>query len=124
VLNANFPTCPAKGWPIASGVIEGACRHFVKDRCELSGMRWTQTGAESLLRMRAIAENGDGCRVYRDIGIAYHTDRKAQRHIRLYGKALSQPKTVFSQASGLPKTTLEVVAICDPQNYAELPLAA
>lgn len=39
-----------RGWPIASGVIEGACRHFVKDRCELSGMRWTQTGVENLLR--------------------------------------------------------------------------
>jgi hypothetical protein len=35
----DYPTYLAKGWPIASGVIEGACRHFVKDRCELSGMR-------------------------------------------------------------------------------------
>ena len=40
----------ADGWPIASGVIEGACRHLVKDRCELSGMRWTKTGVEELLR--------------------------------------------------------------------------
>jgi hypothetical protein len=38
----------SNGWPIASGIIEGACRHFVKDRCELSGMRWLQTGAESV----------------------------------------------------------------------------
>jgi hypothetical protein len=29
----------SSGWPIASGVIEGACRHLVKDCCELSGMR-------------------------------------------------------------------------------------
>ena len=34
----------AAGWPIASGVIEGACRHLVKDRCELSGMRFTPVG--------------------------------------------------------------------------------
>ena len=47
----------AQGWPIASGVIEGACRHL--DRFELSGMRWTQAGAENLLRLRAVAENGD-----------------------------------------------------------------
>ena len=33
------------GGRIASGVIEGACRHLVKDRCELSGMRWTPEGA-------------------------------------------------------------------------------
>lgn len=58
-----------KGWPIASGVIEGACRHFVKDRCEFSSMRWTQAGAENLLRLRAIAENDDGCRACRDIGM-------------------------------------------------------
>ncbi|MCW3052338.1 MAG: hypothetical protein JWN14_1508 [Chthonomonadales bacterium] len=49
----------AAGWPIASGVIEGACRHLVKDRCELSGMRWTQAGAEALLRLRSVLENGD-----------------------------------------------------------------
>ncbi len=65
-----------QGWPIASGVIEGACRHFVKDRCELSGMRWTQTGVENLLRLRAVAENGD----WDD----YHLFRKRQRHTRLY----------------------------------------
>ena len=66
----------AQGWPIASGVIEGACRHLVKDRFELSGMRWTQNGAENLLRLRAVAENGD----WDD----YHEFRKQQRHGRLY----------------------------------------
>jgi hypothetical protein len=55
----DYPTYLAKGWPIASGVIEGACRHFVKDRFELSGMRWTQAGAENLLHLRAVAENDD-----------------------------------------------------------------
>ena len=39
----------ARGWTIATGVIEGACRHLVKDRCELTGMRWTIDGAEALL---------------------------------------------------------------------------
>ena len=64
------------GWPIASGVIEGACRHFVKDRCERSGMRWTQAGAEALLRLRAVAINED----WDD----FHDFRKRQRHLRLY----------------------------------------
>ncbi|MBX3053516.1 MAG: ISKra4 family transposase [Caldilineaceae bacterium] len=66
----------ARGWPIASGVIEGACRHIVKDRLELSGMRWTQAGAENLLRLRSVAINGD----WDD----YHQFRKYQRHQRLY----------------------------------------
>ncbi len=64
-----------KGWPIASGVIEGVCRHFVKDRMELSGMRWSIDGAESLLHLRAVAENNDW--------ETYHRFRKQQRQQRL-----------------------------------------
>ena len=71
----DYPTYLARGWPIASGVIEGACRHFVKDRCELSGMRWNQDGAENLLHLRAIAENDDWD--------AYRDFRRRQRHARL-----------------------------------------
>jgi hypothetical protein len=41
------------GYPIASGVIEGACRHFVKDRMERSGMRWRLSGAQAMLDVRA-----------------------------------------------------------------------
>lgn len=64
------------GWPIASGVIEGACRHLVKDRMELSGMRWTPEGAEPLLHLRSVAENDDWD--------TYHHFRRQQRHARLY----------------------------------------
>ena len=80
----------AHGWPIASGVIEGACRHFVKDRCELSGMRWSQQGAEHLLRLRAVAENDDWD--------AYHRFRRRQRHLRLYQCPFPQSETLEMQA--------------------------
>jgi hypothetical protein len=80
----------AHGWPIASGVIEGACRHFVKDRCELSGMRWSLTGAEQLLRLRAVAENDDWD--------AYHAFRKRQRHQRLYSLPFPQTDSLDSLA--------------------------
>lgn len=46
------------GYPIASGVIEGACHHFVKDRMEGSGMRWELEGAQAMLFLRAIYLNG------------------------------------------------------------------
>jgi hypothetical protein len=36
----NYPTALAQGWPIATGVIEGACRHLIKDRMDLTGARW------------------------------------------------------------------------------------
>ena len=55
----DYATCLSIGLPIASGVIEGACRHIVKDRMELSGMRWTQNGAETLLQLRCVRHNGD-----------------------------------------------------------------
>lgn len=48
----------AAGYPIASGVVEGACRHLVKDRLEQTGMRWTVDGAQSMLHLRAIYLNG------------------------------------------------------------------
>jgi hypothetical protein len=44
-----------QGFPIASGVIEGACRHVVKDRLERTGMSWTRPGAQAMLHLRAIA---------------------------------------------------------------------
>jgi len=47
-----------KGYPIASGVIEGACRYVVKDRMERTGMRWVLSGAEAMLNLRCIALNG------------------------------------------------------------------
>jgi hypothetical protein len=43
-----------EGYPIASGVIEGACRHVIKDRMEQGGMRWTLAGAEAMLHVRSV----------------------------------------------------------------------
>lgn len=48
----------AAGYPIGSGVAEGACRHLVKDRMEQTGMRWTVEGARSMLQVRALYLNG------------------------------------------------------------------
>lgn len=47
----------AAGYPIGSGVAEGACRHLVKDRLECTGMRWTVNGAQAMLHLRAIYLN-------------------------------------------------------------------
>jgi hypothetical protein len=43
-----------RGYPIATGVIEGACRYLVKDRMERTGARWSLEGAEAVLRLRAL----------------------------------------------------------------------
>ena len=47
------------GLPIATGVIEGTCRHLIKDRMDITGARWGLTGAESVLRLRALKQSGD-----------------------------------------------------------------
>ena len=44
----------ARGYPIASGVIEGACRNVVKDRLERTGMNWKIPGAQAMLELRCI----------------------------------------------------------------------
>jgi len=80
-----------KGWPIGTGVIEGVCRHVVKDRMELSGMRWTVTGADALLALRAVNENGDWDE--------FHTFRRTHCHEQLYGAPL--PDTWIDQAEYL-----------------------
>jgi hypothetical protein len=49
----------AAGYPIGSGVVEGACRHLVKDRMEQTGMRWRIAGAQAVLSLRAIYVNDD-----------------------------------------------------------------
>jgi hypothetical protein len=48
-----------KGWPIATGVIEGACRHLIGDRLDITGARWGLAGAEAVLKLRALIANGD-----------------------------------------------------------------
>jgi len=68
----------AAGYPIGSGVIEGACRHLVKDRLERSGMRWHPDGAQAMLDLRATYLNGEWEAFW-----SYHVE---QEDNRLYGK--------------------------------------
>jgi hypothetical protein len=55
----DYATALAKGWQIASGVIEGSCRYLVRDRFEITGARWSLEGAEAMLKLRAVRANGD-----------------------------------------------------------------
>ena len=64
------------GYPIGSGVVEGACRHLVKDRMEQAGMRWRIAGAQAILGLRAIYVNADWD--------AFHADRIHTEQRKLY----------------------------------------
>jgi hypothetical protein len=67
----------AAGYPIGSGVAEGACRHLVKDRMEQTGMRWTLEGAQAMLHVRALYLN--------DQWNEFLEYRIEQEQTRLYG---------------------------------------
>jgi hypothetical protein len=70
----DYPRALAAGWPIATGVIEGACRHLVKDRLDLTGSRWGLDGAEAILKLRALRSNDDW-----DDYWPYHLRQERQR---------------------------------------------
>jgi hypothetical protein len=70
----GYHTALANGWPIATGVIEGACRHLIKDRMDITGARWGLDTAEAILRLRALVTNGDF-----DAYWAFHLRQEHQR---------------------------------------------
>lgn len=55
----KYDECLSQGYPIGSGVVEGACRHLVKDRMERTGTHWRIPGAQAMLDLRAVYLNGD-----------------------------------------------------------------
>ena len=71
----DYATALANGWPIATGVIEGACRHLVKDRMDLTGARWSLDGAEAVLRLRALCASKD-----LDDYMDFHQRKERQRN--------------------------------------------
>jgi hypothetical protein len=71
------------GLPIATGVIEGACRHLVKDRMDITGARWGLAGAEAILRLRSLRSSGDLARYWE-----FHRAREFERnHASRYDEA-------------------------------------
>jgi hypothetical protein len=79
----------ARGWPIGTGVVEGACGHLVKDRMEQAGMRWRQDGAQAILDLRAVRLTGDWD--------AYWQFHRQKQHERLYGATAPVPVRVEAQ---------------------------
>jgi len=58
-LRLKYSEALQAGFPIATGVIEGACRHLINDRLDITGARWSLNGAEALLKLRSLKSSGD-----------------------------------------------------------------
>jgi len=68
------------GLPIATGVIEGACRSLVQDRMDITGARWGLPGAEAVLKLRSLRASGD----FEDY-VTFHERRELERnHLQHY----------------------------------------
>jgi len=77
----------AQGFPIATGVIEGACRHLVKDRMAVTGARWSLNGAEAVLRLRALHSSHDFDEYW-----SFHEAQEYERnHRALYAGGIVPP---------------------------------
>ena len=73
----------AAGWPIATGMIEGACRFVIEDRFGITGARWSPDGAEDILKLRAVVVNGD-----LDDYMRYYKERyRDEHHLARYDPA-------------------------------------
>jgi hypothetical protein len=71
----DYPKALAAGWPVATGIIEGACRHLVQDRMAITGARWSTSGAQAMLWLRVLDANGD-----HDAYWTYHLRHEHQRN--------------------------------------------
>jgi hypothetical protein len=84
----------AAGWPIGTGVVEGACGHLVKDRLEQAGRRWTKPGAQAILDLRGVRLSGDWD--------AYWSWHHQQEHQRSYGAGAIRPPLIEDRARTTP----------------------
>lgn len=73
-----------QGYPIGTGIIEGACRYLIKDRMDITGARWGLSGAEAILRLRTLIKNDDFEKYWQ-----FYIN---QEHIRLYENRFNIPK--------------------------------
>lgn len=106
----------AAGLPIASGVIEGACRHLVADRMDITGARWSVPGAEAVLRLRALRSSGDLDEYWR-----FH---EAQEHVLNYEMAYAGdvPAIVRPNRPDAPRAAAESARLSAKSRRAHLNL--
>jgi len=82
-----------EGLPIATGVIEGACRHLVKDRMDITGARWSLSGAEAVLKLRALRSSHD----FDEYWVFHEKSEHVRTHQSRYYDGIIPPATHPSQ---------------------------
>ena len=76
---------------IATGVIEGACCHLIKDRMDITGARWIMRGAEAVLTLGSLYISGDWDEYWQ-----FHLQEEHNRnHLALYSSGIPLLKQVL-----------------------------
>jgi hypothetical protein len=94
-----------QGLPIATGIIEGACRHLIKDRMDVTGARWSLKGAEAIVKLRSLRSSRD----FEDYWKFHEEQEYIRNHQSLYGdptvldrlkqSTLTQPSGLYEKSS-------------------------
>jgi hypothetical protein len=92
----KYDVCLRRGYPIATGVIEGACRHLVNERMGISGARWGLLRAEAVLRLRSLYLSGD----FEEYWMFHERQEYARNHAARYFRG-QLPKVEISSRSHL-----------------------
>jgi hypothetical protein len=103
----DYDKALADGLPIATGVIEGICRHLVEDRMNFTGARWSLTGAEAVLRLRALRASEDF-----DAYWQFHEQQEHERnHASHYAnhRVLEVPPSAVFLSQPNRRSTLQIV---------------
>jgi hypothetical protein len=80
----HYDRALAYGLPIATGAIEGACRHLIQDRLDITGARWSLRGAEAVLKLRALRSSGD----FEEYWTFHLASERAKNHEARYADGL------------------------------------
>lgn len=91
----NYREALEHGLPIATGVIEGACKHLVKNRMDLGGAKWHLAGAEVILCLRSLLLSGD----WREYWAFHERQEMARVHSARYAGAPPNPLSGLSSAA-------------------------
>jgi hypothetical protein len=99
----DYPLFLAAGLPIATGVIEGTCRHLVQDRMGITGARWDLPGAEAILKLRALHSSGDWDDYWR-----FHERQEALRNYAAAAQCRRKRRRTRSRCTGWQVDAVQV----------------
>ena len=93
------------GFPIATGVIEGACRHLIKDRMDMSGARWTMRRAEAVLGLGSLYITGYWHEYWQ-----FHLQQEHKpNHLALYSSGIPLMKQVLKACCSTTPSPLPIL---------------